>query len=65
MAGARGSAVLGLAEGVKGYHNIERHPDARLIPGLLLFRWDAPLFFANAEQFHEQVLTESITLPLR
>jgi high affinity sulfate transporter 1 len=51
-------AVLGLAEGVKGYHDIERHPDARLIPGLLLFRWDAPLFFANAEQFHEQVLNE-------
>ena len=48
-------AVLGRAEGVKGYHDITRYPDARLIPGLVLFRWDAPLFFANAEQFHERV----------
>ena len=49
-------AVLGRADGVKGYHDTIRYPDARLIPGLVLFRWDAPLFFANAEQFHEQVL---------
>jgi MFS superfamily sulfate permease-like transporter len=49
-------AVLGRAEGVKGYHVITRYPDAQLIPGLVLFRWDAPLFFANAEQFHEHVL---------
>ena len=49
-------AVLGRADGVKGYHDITRYPDARRIPGLVLFRWDAPLFFANAEQFHEQVL---------
>jgi MFS superfamily sulfate permease-like transporter len=50
------SAVLGRADGVKGYHDITRFPDARRIPGLVLFRWDAPLFFANAEQFHELVL---------
>jgi MFS superfamily sulfate permease-like transporter len=50
------SAVLGRAEGIKGYHDIKRYPDARLIPGLVLFRWDAPLFFANAELFHERVL---------
>jgi high affinity sulfate transporter 1 len=50
------SAVLGRAEGVKGYHDIRRYPDARLIPGLVLFRWDAPLFFANAELFHDRVL---------
>jgi high affinity sulfate transporter 1 len=49
-------AVLGRAEGVKGYHDITRYPDARRIPGLVLFRWDAPLFFANAEQFHTHVL---------
>jgi MFS superfamily sulfate permease-like transporter len=48
-------AVLGRADGVKGYHDITRYPDARLIPGLVMFRWDAPLFFANAEQFHEHV----------
>ena len=50
------SAVLGRAEGVKGYHDIERYPKARRIPGLVLFRWDAPLFFANAELFKERVL---------
>jgi high affinity sulfate transporter 1 len=48
------SAVLGRADGVKGYHDITRYPDARRIPGLVLFRWDAPLFFANAEFFRER-----------
>jgi anti-anti-sigma regulatory factor len=50
------SAVLGRAQGVKGYHDITRYPDARRIAGLVLFRWDAPLFFANAELFKERVL---------
>jgi len=50
------SAVLGRVERIKGYHDITRYPDARLIPGLVLFRWDAPLFFANAELFHNRVL---------
>ena len=50
------SAVLGRPEGVEGYHDITRYPDARLVPGLVLFRWDAPLFFANAELFKERVL---------
>lgn len=49
-------AVLGHVEGLKSYHDISRHPEARLIPGLVLFRWDAPLFFANAEAFRENVL---------
>jgi high affinity sulfate transporter 1 len=57
------SAVLGRAEGVKGYHDITRYPDARLIPGLVLFRWDAPLFFANAELFHDRVLDAVVTSP--
>ena len=50
------SAVLGRVDGVKGYHDVTRYPDARQIPGLILFRWDAPLFFANAELFRERVL---------
>jgi MFS superfamily sulfate permease-like transporter len=53
------SAVLGRAEGVEGYHDITRYPDAHQIPGLLLFRWDAPLFFANAELFKKRVLEEA------
>ena len=57
------SAVLGRAEGVKGYHDITRYPDARLIPGLVLFRWDAPLFFANAELFQERILEAAAASP--
>ena len=49
-------AILGRAEGVKGYHDLERFKKARQIPGLLLFRWDAPLFFANADLFRTRVL---------
>jgi high affinity sulfate transporter 1 len=49
------SAVLGRVGGVKGYHDIGRHPEARLVPGLVLFRWDAPLFFANAEMFRQAI----------
>jgi MFS superfamily sulfate permease-like transporter len=48
-------AVLGRVDGLRGYHDLKRYPDARLIPGMVLFRWDAPLFFANAEQFSECV----------
>jgi MFS superfamily sulfate permease-like transporter len=47
---------LGRVPGIAGYHDISRHPEASLIPGLVLFRWDAPLFFANAELFRERVL---------
>ncbi|PIT00603.1 transporter [Bradyrhizobium nitroreducens] len=57
------SAILGRAQGVKGYHDITRYPDARLIPGLVLFRWDAPLFFANAEFFKERILAAIETSP--
>jgi high affinity sulfate transporter 1 len=49
-------AVLGRLDGLKGYHDVTRHPEARRIPGLVLFRWDAPLFFANAEIFRARVL---------
>jgi high affinity sulfate transporter 1 len=45
------SATLGRVDGLKGYHDLSRYPEARRIPGLVLFRWDAPLFFANAEIF--------------
>ena len=48
-------AVLGRVDNLKGYHDTERHPEARLIPGLVLYRFDAPIFFANAELFREHV----------
>ena len=50
------SAVLGRVDGVKGYHDITRYPEARVVPSLVLFRWDAPLFFANAELFRARAL---------
>ncbi len=48
-------AVLGRPAGVDGYHDVTRYPEARRIPGLVIFRWDAPLFFANAEWFSQRV----------
>jgi high affinity sulfate transporter 1 len=48
-------AVLGKPDGVDGFHDITRYPAGRRIPGLVLFRWDAPLFFANAELFNQRV----------
>lgn len=56
-------AVLGRVDGIKGYHDISRYPQARLIPGLVLFRWDAPLFFANAELFRDHALDAVAAAP--
>jgi MFS superfamily sulfate permease-like transporter len=50
------ATVLGRVDGLRGYHDVQRHPNARRVPGLVIFRWDAPLFFANAELFLERVL---------
>ena len=56
-------AVLGRADDVKGYHDITRYPEAKRIPGLVLFRWDAPLFFANAEVFAERLRSAIASSP--
>ncbi|MDT4841849.1 putative sulfate transporter [compost metagenome] len=60
-------AVLGRVDGIRGYHDMQRYPQARRVPGLVLFRWDAPLFFANAEWFQESVLEalEQSPMPVR
>jgi len=58
-------AVLGHVDGLKSYHDITRYPDARRIPGLVLFRWDAPLFFANAGAFHDHILRAVASAPSR
>lgn len=60
-------AVLGRVDGIRGYHDIQRYPQARRVPGLVLFRWDAPLFFANAEWFQGSVLEalEQSPMPVR
>jgi MFS superfamily sulfate permease-like transporter len=49
------TAILGRVTGLKGYHDTVRHPEGRRVPGLLIFRFDAPLFFANAEVFRDAV----------
>lgn len=56
-------AVLGRVDGTKGYHDITRHPEGRQVPGLVLFRWDAQLFFANGEVFREQAKRAIATAP--
>lgn len=60
-------AILGRVDGVRGYHDLERYPQARQVPGLVLFRWDAPLFFANAELFQMRILQaiEASPTPVR
>ncbi len=56
-------AVLARVDGRKGYHDAARHPEGRQVPGLVLFRWDAQLFFANAELFREEVLLAATQAP--
>jgi high affinity sulfate transporter 1 len=48
-------AVLGRIDGQDGFHDVSRHPEAQRLPGLVLFRWDAPLFFANAGIFQDHI----------
>jgi high affinity sulfate transporter 1 len=46
---------LGQVEGLGGYHDVRSYPDAGRLPGLVIYRFDAPLFFANAKNFREEV----------
>jgi MFS superfamily sulfate permease-like transporter len=48
--------VLGKVEGLPGFHSITRHPGATTEPGLLLFRFNAPLVFFNAPHFKQKAL---------
>ncbi len=50
------SATLVRVDGRKGWHDAERHPEGRQVPGLTIFRWDEQLFFANAEIFRERLV---------
>jgi SulP family sulfate permease len=49
-------AVLGFVPGLAGMHDLDDYPNADPEPGLLVYRYDAPLFFANAENFRERAL---------
>jgi high affinity sulfate transporter 1 len=48
--------ILGAVDGLSGLHSIERHPTARTFPGVMLYRFDAPLTFFNADYFKMRVL---------
>jgi SulP family sulfate permease len=48
--------VLGYVPGLAGMHDIEDYPAGRQVPGLVVYRYDSPLFFANAENFKRRAL---------
>jgi high affinity sulfate transporter 1 len=48
--------VLGRVDGIPGYHDVRSYPAARRLPGLVIYRFDAPLFFANAKTFRDEVV---------
>jgi len=47
--------TLGLVPDLAGYHDVRSYPDARLLPGLVIYRFDAPLFFANVKSFRDEI----------
>ncbi|MFP5342267.1 MAG: SulP family inorganic anion transporter [Candidatus Limnocylindria bacterium] len=57
------AAILGRAPGVAGLHDITDYPDAVTIPGLVVFRYDAPLCFANASDFKARALAAALHQP--
>ena len=57
------STCLGRVEGLPGYHDVRSYPEAGRIEGLIVFRFDAPLFFANARAFRQQVRDLAATQP--
>ncbi|HEU5417570.1 MAG TPA: sulfate permease [Streptosporangiaceae bacterium] len=60
-------AILGRVAGLAGMHDVDDYPKARTVPGLVVYRYDAPLFFANAENFRRRALTavEQQHVPVR
>jgi high affinity sulfate transporter 1 len=48
-------AILGRVGGEEGWHDLATHPDAEQLEGIVVYRWEAPLFFANAGSFREQI----------
>ncbi|HSK95316.1 MAG TPA: SulP family inorganic anion transporter, partial [Euzebyales bacterium] len=50
------AAVLGFVPGLAGMHDVDDHPGTTTVPGLVVYRYDAPLCFANAEDFRDRAL---------
>ncbi|MET4135317.1 sulfate permease [Pseudarthrobacter sp. PvP090] len=55
--------VIGRVPGVEGFHDVHFHPDAQHLPGLVIYRFDAPLFFANVRPFRENIRRLARTEP--
>ena len=49
-------AIEGFVPGLAGMHDIDDYPHANTVPGLVVYRYDSPLFFANAEDFRRRAL---------
>ena len=47
--------MLGQVEGIDGWHSVDAYPGRPQIPGIVVYRWEAPLFFANAGMFRQQI----------
>jgi SulP family sulfate permease len=50
-------AILGMVPGLAGMHDVDDYPQARTVPGLVVYRYDSPLFFANAQDFRRRALS--------
>ncbi|WP_432840495.1 SulP family inorganic anion transporter [Dactylosporangium sp. CA-092794] len=57
-------AIEGLVPDLAGMHDIDDYPQAKTIPGLLVYRYDSPLFFANAEDFRRRALAAASRAPI-
>ncbi|MER6468649.1 SulP family inorganic anion transporter [Streptomyces collinus] len=57
------NTVLGRVPGLEGFHDVRSYPHAELLPGLVIYRFDAPLFFANARAFRDEVRRLAATDP--
>jgi high affinity sulfate transporter 1 len=55
--------VLGRVDNLPGYHDVHSYPHAEQLPGLVIYRFDAPLFFANATSFRDEVMRLARTDP--
>ena len=47
--------ILGRVDSLDSWHSIRRYPEGTQVPGVVVFRWEAPLFFANAGQFRQEI----------
>jgi sulfate permease, SulP family len=50
-------AIQGRVPGLAGMHDVDDYPEAELIPGLVVYRYDSPLFFANARDFQNRAIS--------